>query len=104
MDTETLITLAGIIMGSNWLGQFLMKVYESKTNKKTPIEVIICALARRDLLKTADDYLDQGYIPSDEYDDFVKEYKAYKDLGGNGKVEKMVTEAMKLPIKNGGAE
>lgn len=104
MNTETIITLVGIVLGSNWLGQFLMEVYKSKTKKKTPIEVIIRALARRDLLKSADDYIEQGYIPSDEYDDFVKEYKAYKDMDGNGKVEKLVTQAMNLPIKNGGAE
>ena len=104
MSTETIITLVGIVLGSNWLGQFLTKVYENKSKKKTPVEVIIRALARRDLLKSADDYIDQGYIPSDEYDDFVNEYKAYKALDGNGKVEKMVSIAMDLPIKNGGAE
>lgn len=104
MTTESMIQLIAIILGSNWLGQFLMEVYKSKSKKKTPIEVIIRALARRDLLKTADDYIDRGYIPSDEYDDFVKEYKAYKDLDGNGKVEKLVTIAMDLPIKNGGTE
>jgi hypothetical protein len=104
MTTESMIQLIAIILGSNWLGQFLMEVYKSKSKKKTPIEVIIRALARRDLLKTADDYIDHGYIPSDEYDDFIKEYKAYKDLDGNGKVEKLVTIAMDLPIKNGGTE
>lgn len=104
MTTENMISLIAIILGSNWLGQFLMKIYETKSKKKTPIDVIIRSLARRDLLKTAEDYLDQGYIPSDEYDDFVKEYQAYKDLDGNGKVEKLVTQAMNLPLKNGGTD
>lgn len=103
MTTENIITLIGILLGSNVLGNFLVEVYRSKSKKKTPIEVIIRALARRDLLKTADDYIEEGFIPSDEYDDFMNEYKAYKDLDGNGKVEKMVTIAMDLPIRNGGS-
>lgn len=95
---EQMLQLIAIILGSNWLGSFLMELYKSKTKKKTPTQIIIRALARRDLLKTADDYMDKGYIPSDEYDDFAKEYKAYTDLKGNGKVEKVVTEVLKLPM------
>ena len=97
--TEQTIQLIAIVMGSSWLGQLLMEVYKNKTKKKTPVEVIIRALARRDLLTTANDYLEQGYIPSDEYDDFEKEYKAYIDLKGNGKVKRLVAEALKLPIR-----
>lgn len=76
-----------------------MEVYKSKTKKKTPIEVIIRALARRDLLSSAEDYIADGFIPSDEYDDFINEYQAYRNLNGNGKVERLVEQAMKLPIK-----
>lgn len=96
---ESMIQLIAIVFGSSWLGQMLIELYKQKTKKKTPTEVIIRALARRDLLSSSEAYITQGYIPSDEYDDFQKEYKAYKDLDGNGKVERLVTEAMKLPIK-----
>lgn len=95
---EQMLQLIAIILGSNWLGSFLMELYKSKTKKKTPTQIIIRALARRDLLKSASDYIDSGAIPSDEYDDFVGEYHAYKDLKGNGKVERIVSEALKLPI------
>ena len=95
---EQMLQLIAIILGSNWLGSFLMELYKSKTKKKTPTQIIIRALARRDLLKSADDYLDKGFIPSDEYDDFVSEFHAYKDLKGNGKVERVVSEALKLTI------
>ena len=97
--TDQMIQLIAIVMGSSWLGQFLIELYKSKIKKKTPVEVIIRALARRDLLTTAYGYIEQGFIPSDEYDDFEKEYKAYIDLNGNGKVKRIVAEALKLPIK-----
>ena len=97
--SDMTLQLIALVLGSSGLGQFLIEVYKTKKKKKTPIEVIIKALARRDLLISANDYIEQGYIPADEYEDFMNEYKAYHDLDGNGKVERFVAEATKLPIR-----
>jgi len=102
MNTETIITLIGIVLGSNWLGQFLMEWYRSKSKKKTPSEIVLKALCRNHLLGRADYYHEIGYIPSDEYDDIQEEYQAYEKLNGNGRVAREYGEggALKsLPIR-----
>jgi len=102
VNYETILTLIGIVLGSNWLGNFLMELYKSKSKKKTPSEIILKALCRNHLLNRADYYHEIGYIPSDEYDDIIEEYEAYEKLNGNGRVAREYGEggALKsLPIK-----
>lgn len=102
MNYETILTLIGIVLGSNWLGNFLVELYKSKSKKKTPSEVILKALCRNHLLNRADYYHEIGYIPSEEYDDIFEEYKAYIDLDGNGRVKREYGEGgelRSLPVK-----
>ena len=54
MTVDTVIQLVAIVLGSNWLGQFLTELYKSKKKKKTPAEVILKALARVHLLSSAE--------------------------------------------------
>jgi hypothetical protein len=96
MNTETIITLVGIVLGSNWLGQFLMELYKSKKKKKTPTEIILKAIARHHLLTQADKYKEQGYIDSEEYNDVFEEYAAYIALEGNGRVKREYGEGGEL--------
>ena len=102
MNTETILTLVGIVLGSNWLGQFLMELYKSKSKNKTPTEIILKALCRSHLLQRAEYYHEIGYIPKDEYDDIREEYEAYSSLKGNGRVDREYGEQgflKNLPIK-----
>lgn len=102
MSIETLIQLAAIVLGSNWLGQFLMEIYKSHSKKKTPAEIILKSLARSHLLTNAERYKAQGFIDSEEYDDIFEEYKAYNKLDGNGRVAREYGEGgelRKLPVK-----
>lgn len=47
------------------------------------------------------DYCERGYITPDEYEN-LKDYlyKPYKDLGGNGTAEKMMSLVEQLPVKD----
>ena len=102
MTIDTVLQLAAIVLGSNWLGQFLTELYKSKKKKKTPAEVILKALARVHLLQTADRYHQQGYINEEEYNDIMEEYKAYRALDGNGRAALEYGEngeLKKLPLK-----
>lgn len=99
---ENLLALFAVVMGSNWLGQFLTEVYKSKSKKKSPVEIILKALSRNHLLASADRYHEAGYIPKDEYDDIYEEYRAYRALDGNGRVEREFGkdgELTSLPVK-----
>lgn len=102
MNYETILTLIGIVLGSNWLGQFLMEVYRSKSKRKTPTEVILKSLSRSHLLQCASRYKEQGFIPEEEYDDIFEEYDAYEKLKGNGRVKREYGEGgelRSLPVK-----
>lgn len=102
MSIETIITLVGIVLGSNWLGAFLTEVYRQKKKKKTPAEIILKALSRSHLLQAAARYKEQGFIDVEEYDDIFEEYDAYVALDGNGRVRREYGEngeLRKLPVK-----
>lgn len=102
MNTENMIEIIALILGSNWLGQFLIELWRAKKKKKTPAEVILKCLSRRDLLAQAERYKKQGYIDSEEYDDVFEEFNAYEALGGNGRVKREYGEGgslQSLPVK-----
>lgn len=96
MTTETILQMVAIVLGSNWLGQFITELYRSKKKKKTPAETILKCLSRDHLLNAAERYKKQGFINADEYDDIMEEYKAYSDLDGNGRVAREYGESGEL--------
>lgn len=100
MTTENVLTLIAIILGSNWLGSLLMEIYKTKKKKKTPAEIILKCLSRSHLLQCADKYKAQGFIDAEDYNDIIEEYKAYRDLDGNGRVKREYEEELKdLPVR-----
>lgn len=102
MNAEVMIQIVALILGSNWLGQFLIELWRTKKKKKTPAEVILKCLSRRDLLAQAERYKEQGYIDKDEYDDVFEEFKAYEALDGNGRVKREYGQGgavYSLPVK-----
>ena len=45
-------------------------------------------------------YIQRGYVTNDELEDYRKYlYEPYVELGGNGVVERIMTEVMTLPIR-----
>ena len=44
-------------------------------------------------------YIERGWITQDEYEDLNKYlYNPYREMGGNGTAERLMTEIKKLPI------
>lgn len=99
MSTEMILTLVGIVLGSNWLGNILLEVYKNKKKKKSPLEKMVLSLGRDKLLCLSKQYIRNGYIPEDEFYTFDKLGEAYIDLGGNSLVKKKYEEAKALPVK-----
>ncbi len=56
-------------------------------------------LLRVEMIDYHDKYCALGKIPSYAYDNFCEMYNAYRDLGGNGMIEKMKEEIDSLEIK-----
>lgn len=46
-----------------------------------------------------DNFKQKGFMTQGEYEEFEKTYTTYRDLGGNGVIEHLHKETLKLPIK-----
>lgn len=67
-------------------------------NKDASVKLIM-GLAYDKALELGLKYIDRGYVTRDELEDYRKYlYEPYKELGGNGVVERIMHEVMELPI------
>lgn len=108
MNTPTIISIAGIVLGSQWLGTLLNKIYDNRIKKKEdPMEKLQRQLdavladmqnlskslesnseltmshARDRLNFLCNSYIEQGYIPERDYVSFKLLGEAYIKAGGN---------------------
>lgn len=104
---QTVITVFCSVLASSGFWSFLQSRKERKDKQKEKEEAANSAEARM-LLGLGHDriiqlcvlYIDRGWVSSDEYGDLMKYLVApYTELGGNGTVERLVSEVQKLPIK-----
>ena len=94
---QSLITIAvAIISSSGVWGLFNLAI-----QKKSDSTRLLIGVAHHLIVRESHRLLEQGYMTSEEYRDIRKGlYERYKQLGGNGLAEKMVSDVEKLPIKN----
>lgn len=68
-------------------------------DKKSAKSKMILGLGHKAVMDDAERYIKRGNITRAEYEDLYKYlYKPYKDMGGNGTVERIMKEVDKLPI------
>ena len=60
---------------------------------------IIIASYRYRLIALCKEFINKGYITTDEYEQLSEFYKVYHDLGGNGQAEEYYRRAMSLGPK-----
>lgn len=89
MLTAVTTGLAGYLV---WLAQ---KTYTNKSASARALK----ALLRAEIRERHHHYVERGWITAHELDEFIDMYNAYKELGGNGTVEKMYQTVINLPIK-----
>ena len=92
---EILIAIVSSIFASSGLWAFIL----AKSNKKTSLEDGVKALLHDRIYSECEKRLKQEYISRDDYENLQYLYKPYKDLGGNGTCERLITELNKIPIK-----
>lgn len=73
------------------------------SDREKKIEALMCAcrnLLASDLNTRYQRYLALGYVPADEYDEFVSEYQAYRSCMGNSTIESKFNYIMEhIPVK-----
>lgn len=71
----------------------------SRRDRKDAKTRMILGLGHDRIISLAMDYIERGWISQDEYEDLNKYlYLPYREMGGNGTAERLMTEVKKLPI------
>lgn len=100
--STTAIWIAIFTCTGFWTGlfQFLTNVYNKKHTKKDATTRMILGIANIVICSQCKEYIQRGWITSDEYEDLGKYLcSPYFELGGNGTVERLWEEVQKLPIR-----
>lgn len=85
------------IFASTGLWTLIIRLMDRKDAKRA----MILGLGHDRLMFLCSRYIERGWISNNEYEDLCKYlYKPYRDMGGNGTVERMMEEIKKLPIRN----
>lgn len=71
----------------------------ARRDKKDAKTRMILGLGHDRIVTLAMSYIERGWITQDEYEDLNKYlYSPYREMGGNGTAERLMTEVKKLPI------
>lgn len=102
MDFDTkvtvLITMVTTLIASSGFWSYLIS--RSKSNNATTR--LMMGLAYDRIVQLGMTYIERGFITKDEYEDFRKYfYEPYKELGGNGTADRIMSAISELPIHSG---
>ena len=96
MDWITvLVTLIGAFIASSGFWAYI----NSRNNKHDNKTKLLIGLGHDRIIFLGMKYIERGWITKDEYEnihDYL--YIPYKEAGGNGSAERIMTEVQKLPI------
>lgn len=92
-----IISVAATLLASSGFWTFILKRSDNK-NARTKL---LIGLAHDRIMHLGYSFIQRGYITKEEYDDLrTYLYEPYKEAGGNGSAEKMMTEVHNLPFYN----
>lgn len=72
-----------------------------RDSTSTALARLLRGLAYDKIVNLGVQYIERGWISKDEYEEFRKYlYEPYKDFGGNGVAERIMTEVSNLPLRS----
>lgn len=102
MSHETLMILVSVLTTFVASSGFWTYV-NSRSTKKSATVRLIMGLAHDKAASLGLEYIRRGYVTRDELEDFQKYlYNPYKELGGNGVIERIMNEVLTLPLVEAG--
>lgn len=86
--------LAALIASSGFWAYF-----QRKDRMKDATARLLMGLAYDKIATLGLGFIERGWVTKDEFEEFQKYlYKPYRELGGNGVAEKVMTEVSQLPL------
>jgi hypothetical protein len=90
------VTMFCGILASGGLWALIMKLMDRKDVKRK----MLLGVAHDRLVYLCMQFIDRGWLTKEEYENAYKYlYLPYKEMGGNGTIDRLVEEMNKLPIK-----
>lgn len=92
---QVVLASAGSVVASSGFWAYVMR----KSDTKSATTQLLMGLAYIELMTLGSNYIRRGSITRDEYEDYRKYfYDPYKELGGNGVAERIMSAVESLPI------
>ena len=96
MHVDIIVTLAVAVFGSTGFWTWV----QSRGKRKSAESRLLMGIAYSEIIRRSEHYLHQGYISIDEYNELNRYlFEPYREMGGNGTAEKLMTEVRKLPTE-----
>lgn len=102
MGKDIIIAIVTSVFASTGFWALVTAIYNNHTKKVSIEGKMLRGLAHDRICELGERYLAQGYITRDEYEnlhDYL--FLPYKELGGNGTAEKIVTDCGRLKMVKG---
>lgn len=82
---EIIIAIVVAIFASTGFWTFIQTVYQNKSKKIKAEQILLTGLARAEIIRLANEYIERETISTAEYNEFCQFCEAYVSLpGGNG--------------------
>lgn len=96
---ELVITIVCSVIASSGFWAYLQKRAERKDSRSK----MLIGLGHDRIMNQGMIYISRGWITNDEYENLYEYlYKPYKEMGGNGSAERIMSEVNRLPIHEAG--
>lgn len=91
---STVLTAVISVLASSGFWTYWMKKHEDKSARTK----LLVGLAHDRIIQSGRFYLDRGWISVDEYENLYDYlYRPYKELGGNGAAERVMSQLKNMP-------
>lgn len=98
MGVEQIIILITAVFGSAGFWSFLNSRLEKRRKNKSSEAKMLLGLGHDRIYDLCKEYIKEGHISTNEYDNLMYLYAPYKELGGNGTAERLMEAVKKLPV------
>lgn len=98
--SEIITAIIVSVIASSGFWTFLQYGITARKTQKSVDRRALLALLHDRLYNLLSEYIHQGHISREDYENIIYLYEPYLDMGGNGTCARLIDEVKKLPIKN----
>lgn len=94
-----ILTIICAVIGSGALSTVISAVIAAATRRRDKDDAVMLLLYHA-IKNECKDYISAGEIDSDEIEVLIKMHETYHKRGGNGYLDKLMSECKQLPVVN----